>query len=61
MTEPMKFTFTKLNNTNYYNWKWKMQLLQTKEKNWKVIDESAPAVMTEEWKNKDASAYATIG
>lgn len=38
-----------------------MQLLLTKEKTWNVIEESAPSPFTDEWRNKDASAYATIG
>lgn len=61
MSEAMKYTFTKLNNSNYFAWKFKMQLLLAKEKSWKVISDAAPSPVTEEWRNKDQLAYATIG
>lgn len=38
-----------------------MKLLLTKKKTWKVIEESPPSPINDEWRNKDASAYATIG
>lgn len=61
MAEAIKFTFTKLNNGNYYSWKWRMQLLLIKEKTWNVISEAKPNPVTDEWRSKNASAYATIG
>ncbi len=33
--DPHKYGIVKLNNTNYYNWKFKMQLILVKEKLWK--------------------------
>lgn len=37
-----KIQITKLNNKNYHNWKFKMELLHIKEKVWNTISETAP-------------------
>lgn len=56
-----KYAITKLNNTNYFVWKFKMQLLLTKEGAWENIIADPPNPMTEAWNKKDSVAYATIG
>lgn len=38
-----------------------MQLLLIKEKTWDVIEGNPPNPITDEWRNKDLSAYSTIG
>lgn len=56
-----KYAITKLNNTNYFVWKFKMQLLLTKEGVWETVIAGPPNPETEAWKKKDSLAYATIG
>nr|XP_012216472.1 PREDICTED: uncharacterized protein LOC105668604 [Linepithema humile] len=56
-----KYAITKLNNTNYFVWKFKMQLLLTKEGVWETVIADPPNPETEAWKKKDSLAYATIG
>lgn len=56
-----KFAIVKLNNTNYFVWKFKMQLLLTKEDMWETITGNPSDPMTDAWKKKDSFAYATIG
>lgn len=61
MSEALKFAFTKLNNTNYYMWKFKMTLLLQKEKVYDVITGEEPSPSTESWTNKNQQAFAMIG
>lgn len=61
MGDSIKVSIDKLNNENYYNWKYKVQLLLMKEGLWKVINDQAPSPMTDDWRNRDDKARATIG
>lgn len=56
-----KVTIEKLNNKNYFNWKFKMELMLIKEKNWFTTSENAPNPITEAWRNADGTARALIG
>lgn len=55
-----KVQIVKLNNKNYFNWKYKMQLLLIKEKVWYTISKAKPTV-TDKWTEDDQSAMALIG
>lgn len=57
-----KLTISKLNNNNYFTWKFKMQMILTKEKVWKTIIESRPTQATElaAWNTSDETARALI-
>lgn len=61
MSIDTKYAITKLNNRNYFVWKFKMQLLLTKEGTWENIIAAPPDPITEAWNKKDSIAYATIG
>jgi len=47
MSVDIKYAITKLNNTNYFVWKFKMQLLLTKEGAWECITADPPNPETE--------------
>src|ERR1043165_4383060 len=51
----------KVNNQNYQTWKFKMELLLTKEDLWETIVKEAPDPVTTEWQTKDGKARAIIG
>lgn len=61
MSIETKYTIVKLNNANYFVWKFKMQLLLTKEGVWENIVADPPNPLTDAWSKKDSTAYATIG
>jgi len=61
MSVDIKYAITKLNNTNYFVWKFKMQLLLTKEGAWECVTADPPNPETEAWRKKDSLAYASIG
>ena len=52
---------TKLNGTNYQTWKFKLELLLTKEDLWDTTTEDPPDPVTDEWRTKDRKARANIG
>ena len=52
---------TKLNNQNYQTWKFKIELLLTKEDLWDTISEDSPNPTTTAWQLNDRKARATIG
>jgi gag-polypeptide of LTR copia-type len=52
---------TKLNNANYQMWKYKVELLLTREDTWDAVANDAPDPITAEWRAKDRRAWATIG
>lgn len=56
-----KFSFAKLDNENYFVWKYRMELLLTKENLWSVINEEKPDPETAAWTKKDGEARAYIG
>lgn len=67
-----KSTFVKLNNSNYFNWKFRMEMFLVKEKLWKIVlgnpmhNPGVDASSTQTsayntWIEKDESARAIIG
>lgn len=61
MADNPKFVVTKLNNSNYFAWKFKMKLLLAHQKVWDAVSTAAPTTVTTEWTGKDSKAYAIIG
>lgn len=57
-----KNSITKLNNNNYFVWKFKMQMILTKEKVWKTINSTPPTASLEltTWNTADETAKALI-
>lgn len=60
-----KLTFEKLNNDNYFTWKYRMEMLLKKESVWKAISDATSASSTTtsdpNWIEKDKKAMALIG
>lgn len=62
-----KVYIEKLNNKNYFNWKYKMELMLIKEKAWHTIQEDEPAAAGTTnaaliaWRILDGTARALIG
>lgn len=56
-----KVQLAKLNNRNYSNWKFKIELLLIKEKVWDTISKPRPATPDPTWTEKDQTARAIIG
>lgn len=65
-----KIFIEKLNNSNYYTWKYKIRLLLIKEDVWECITENAPDYVEDSrvanraiqrWTKKDQKAQAIIG
>ena len=61
MAESTFVRITKLNNQNYQTWKFKVELLLTKEDLWDTISKDPPEPLTDAWRSKDCKARATIG
>lgn len=61
MVDSPKVSITPLNESNYLNWKCRMELYLEKEGLLKVIDEAKPDPVTEDWKKKDKDARVAIG
>lgn len=58
MSENKFYGIEKLNEDNYYNWKFKMKMYLVKEGLWSVIEEAAQ--QTDAWNKKDMEAFAII-
>lgn len=56
-----RYHIAKLNGENYFNWKYKMEMLMKEKEVWHVISRSAPAPITDEWNKADEKALTTIG
>lgn len=56
-----KVQIVKLVKRNYFNWKYKMQLLLIKEKVWYTFSKAKPTSVTDKWTEDDQSAMASIG
>lgn len=69
MADKVKASITKLNNENYFIWKFKVELLLTKDEVWHVIAEAVPVLSNDrsnqanidKWKKCDDKARAAIG
>ena len=51
----------KLSNQNYQTWKFKVELLLTKDDLLSTVEDDRPEEMSDEWRSKDRKARATIG
>lgn len=60
MATDIKLSVAKLNNENYFTWKFKVEMLLIKEGVWDVLNTSKPEINPGEWIKKDNSARATI-
>ena len=58
-----KIKIEKLNNTNYFAWKYKIKLLLINLDLWEVISEEAPSTASRfrDWRKKDNKARSVIG
>lgn len=56
----MKSIFAKLNGENYFNWKFKMEMLLRREKLWKYITDNPPTIPNPAPSNANADAAAAI-
>lgn len=56
-----KFSFSKLNNDNYFNWKFSIELLLIKRECWNVISTDKPTDVKDDWYKRDSKARAIIG
>lgn len=56
-----KVTVEKLDGTNYAVWKFRMELLLTKEELFSIVTDELPAERNAAWKTKDGKARALIG
>lgn len=71
MAELSKINFAKLNNDNYFTWKYKMELFLLREKAWYVIKDDKPVLQAEptvqerrelkDFEDKDDQARGAIG
>lgn len=53
--------FVQLNNHNWQTWKFRMEMLLTREDLWYVIESPKPAVNPGQWEKDDKKARATMG
>lgn len=56
----LKYSLTKLNGNNYFNWRYKMQMYLTKKAIWSVIKDDKPEPVTAEWTKNDQDAHSMI-
>lgn len=54
-------TFEKLNNRNWSTWKFRIEMLLSREEVWHVIAQPKPETVNDQWKKADLKARATIG
>jgi len=55
------FNIVKLNNTNFQVWKYKVELLLTREDLWHTVDSDRSTAPDAHWLKADRQAHATIG
>lgn len=55
-----KYVITKLNGTNYFNWRYKMKMILIEKEVWNVIEDDIPNPVTDAWKKADEKAHSTI-
>lgn len=60
MSSEMKYTIAKLNGSNYFNWRYKMQMLLTDKDVWNVVDDEVPNEISRAWRRKDKKAHSAI-
>lgn len=59
--EDLKSSIKRLNNQNYGNWKYRMELLLMKEELWEIVKYRKPDVVDVHWESKNNKAKAMIG
>ena len=60
MSSESKYVITKLNNSNYFNWRYKMKMLLIEKGAWATITTDPPNPITADWTQKDEKAHTTI-
>lgn len=55
-----KIVLTKLNGNNYFNWRYKMEMLLIGKGYWQVIKDDAPVPVTDVWTEKDEKTHSLI-
>lgn len=60
MSTDTKYTITRLNASNYFNWRFRIEMLLKEKGIWNVINENQPATVTTEWSKADEKALSTI-
>lgn len=55
-----KYTIAKLNNDNYFNWKFRMEMLLKEKEVWTTISGEIPSTQSTDWKRMDEKALSTI-
>lgn len=60
MTSEIKYSLTKLNGNNYFNWRYKMQMLLIEKGFWDTIYNEVPDPVTDDWKKNDQKAHSMI-
>ena len=55
-----RIAIAKLNNLNYQTWKFKVDLLLIRDDLRSLVDDEQPELVTDEWREKDRKARATI-
>lgn len=55
-----KFSIVKLNNENYFVWKYRVEMLLVKEGLWTAVKDAKPEPVTDAWTGKDDKARALI-
>lgn len=60
MSTDIKYSIAKLNSNNYFNWRYKLQMLLIEKDVWDVIDKEPPNPITNAWTKKDRKALSTI-
>lgn len=60
MSTETKYTIAKLNGGNYFNWRYKMQMLLIEKDVWNVIVDEEPNDIGRSWRRKDKKAHSTI-
>lgn len=56
-----RYQIAKLNSENYFNWKYKIEMLMKEKNVWQVISKNAPVPATDDWNKADEKALTTIG
>ena len=55
-----RYTVSKLNNSNYQIWKFKVKMLLIREEIWTVVQGDKPDPVPDDWQRKDEKAQCTI-
>lgn len=60
MASVEKYSIPKLNGANYFNWKFRIEMLLKEKDLWKQISDAVPDPVTDTWTRADEKAMATI-